>query len=213
MSRARVVVAWVLVALWVVVTVVGVRDASRESSYATFLALVRGGEVTEVTVVGDVTTPRTVATVELRWDGGIVDGSTRVTAAQPLGMAERAGIRSRVLPAPVADTLREEFPDLTVRSAEERAPLSGWWTWLGFTGFIGTIALLGTTRRPLRATQWGWFWLFWILPPVGLVAFLLLGGPTGLVPQREGGRRLTGGWAFSLSLVLGGPTLVAALAA
>ena len=213
MSRARMVVAWVLVALWVVVTVVGVRDASRESSYATFQALVRAGEVTEVTVVGDVTTSRTVGGVELRWDGGIVDSSASVTGARPEAMAERSGTSRQVLPAPVADTLRQRFPDLTVRTAEERTPLSGWWTVLGFVGFVGTIALLGTTRRPLRATQWGWFWVLWILPPVGLVAFLLLGGPTGLVPQREGGRRLTGGWAFILSLVLGGSTLVAALAA
>ncbi len=213
MSRARMVVAWALVALWVVVTVVGVRDASRESSYATFLALVRAGEVTEVTVVGDVTTPRTVGGVELRWDGGIVDSSATVTGARPEGMAERSGISRRVLPAPVADTLRERFPDLTVRTAEPRRPLSGWWTWLGLVGVLGTIVLLGTTRRPLRATQWGWFWVFWILPPVGLVAFLLLGGPSGAFPQREDGRRLTGGWAFLLSLFLGGTTVVAGLSA
>ena len=91
MSRVRTVVAWALVVLWVVVTVVGVRDATRETTYADLVAQVRGGAVTEVTVHGDVTRPRTVSTVELRWDGGLVDRSVRVTAARPLGMAQRGG--------------------------------------------------------------------------------------------------------------------------
>lgn len=212
MSRSRV-VAWVLVALWVVVTVVGVRDASRESSYATFLALVRGGEVTEVTVVGDVTTPRSSGGVELRWDSGLVESRAYVTGVHPAGPALRARTLGRRLPAPVAETLRERYPELAVRTAQ---PTGGTGIWLGGLSLLETLwtlVLLATTAGPLRATRWGWFWLFWILPPVGLVAFLLLGGPTGLVPQREGGRRLTGGWAFILSLVLGGSTLVAALAA
>ena len=59
---------------------------------------------------------------------------------------------------------------------------------------------------PERATRWAWFWLQW--NPVGVLAFLLLSGPVPGVPApRPGARRLTGGWAFLLSLLLGGGVL------
>ena len=42
--------------------------------------------------------------------------------------------------------------------------------------------------------------------PIGSLAFLLLGGPLGVLRPRDLNRRLTGGWAFLIALVfLGGP--------
>ena len=65
-----------------------------------------------------------------------------------------------------------------------------------------TLLLVGS-REPWRATSWAWAWLI-LLTPVGVPAFLLFGGITGLAPPRPGHRRLTGGWAFLLALALGG---------
>lgn len=43
----------------------------------------------------------------------------------------------------------------------------------------------------------------WLLTgPLGSVAYLLLGGPTGVLRPHHGHRRLTGGWAFLLAWVL-----------
>jgi hypothetical protein len=70
-----------------------------------------------------------------------------------------------------------------------------------FLLFLAGFPLLMIGPHPWRATRWAWFWL--LLPPVGNVVFLLLSGPTPGVPRpRNPRRRLTGGWAFWLSLPL-----------
>ena len=45
-------------------------------------------------------------------------------------------------------------------------------------------------------------WLTLLGGPIGCLAFLLLGGPLGLWPPKDLTRRLTGGWAFLLAMVL-----------
>jgi hypothetical protein len=67
--------------------------------------------------------------------------------------------------------------------------------------FLVGFALLVAGPQPWRATRWAWFWL--LFPPVGSVVFVLLSGPTPGIPgPRDPHRRLTGGWAFLLSLPL-----------
>lgn len=67
---------------------------------------------------------------------------------------------------------------------------------------VAAFGLLLAGPQPWRATRWAWFWL--LLPPVGGIVFLLLSGPTpGIPAPRNHHRRLTGGWAFLLSLPLG----------
>ena len=67
--------------------------------------------------------------------------------------------------------------------------------------FLAGFALLVAGPHPWRATRWAWFWL--LLPPVGVVVYLVLSGPTPGVPgPRNPQWRLTGGWAFLLSLPL-----------
>ncbi len=51
-------------------------------------------------------------------------------------------------------------------------------------------------------TRWAWAWFMVLGGPLGSVAYLLLGGPLGVVRPRAGHRRLTGGWAFLISLVI-----------
>lgn len=81
------------------------------------------------------------------------------------------------------------------------AVLSGMAT--GFTAFVWL--LLGP--QPWRFTRWGWFWLVFGAWPVGVPAFLLLGGASGLLPPADPGRRLSGwsglGLGIVVSLVLG----------
>ena len=84
------------------------------------------------------------------------------------------------------------------------AASTGWPVWLlGFV-WIFTFAMMVSGPDPWRATKSAWFWLM-ISPagPIVLIAFLSLGGPTGLAPApRRGAQRLTGGWAFLLFLLL-----------
>ena len=83
-------------------------------------------------------------------------------------------------------------------------------------GLAATAVAVGTARRTGPDPWRRWTaavaaflvpvvaaWL--LLPPVGSIAFLLLSGPTaGLPAPRNPRRRLSGGWAFLLSLPLTG---------
>lgn len=67
--------------------------------------------------------------------------------------------------------------------------------------WLTTMWLLVSGPEPYRATRWAWFWLS--APPMGLLAFVVLSGPTpGLGVRRPVDRRLRGGWAFVLGLLL-----------
>jgi hypothetical protein len=197
------VVAWVLVALWVVVAVLGVRNAVEESTYADLRAGLDSGEITEVTVVGDFSSPGR-GTVEVHWDAFPADRYAVVRAVGRRGDARVLRRTNPVVRAPVAETLRAEYPDLVLttsnRSALDREPF--WQASIAFGAWLWTVLLVITTPGPLRATRWAWFWVIGILPPVGAIAFLLLGGPTGLVKEKPASRPLTGGWAFLAALVV-----------
>lgn len=80
-------------------------------------------------------------------------------------------------------------------------------TWVGVLTLVqgfGGLVVLVNAAPPWRATRWAWFWLFSL--PFGVTAFLLLSGPLpGRPTGRTSSRRLRGGWAFVLSMVvLGG---------
>jgi hypothetical protein len=67
---------------------------------------------------------------------------------------------------------------------------------------LATLLLLVREPQPWRATPWAWFWIW--TTPIGTPLYLLLSGPTPLLPApRNPNRRLTGGWAFLLAFVLG----------
>ena len=81
--------------------------------------------------------------------------------------------------------------------------MPSWAGVLGLAVWILTLLLLVGGPAPWRANRWAWFWFFWFAPPFGQLAYLLVGGPTGLLPPRADAPRLRGGWGFILALVTG----------
>ena len=82
-----------------------------------------------------------------------------------------------------------------------------WAAWLGVATWFGTVLLAGSGPEPWRGTRWAWTWLTLFGGPLGCLGFFLLGGPFGLLPPRDPGRRrLSGGWAFLIALVVFGGT-------
>jgi hypothetical protein len=67
---------------------------------------------------------------------------------------------------------------------------------------VVTVLHIGLQPETWRATRWAGLWLVIALPPVAGPAYLLLGGPTGLFRPADPRRRLTGGWAFVLGLLI-----------
>lgn len=82
--------------------------------------------------------------------------------------------------------------------------LPGWTALVVFGVWIGALMLVVGGAPPWRATRWAWFWLLALAAPVGVVAFLLLGGPCGLLPPAPGRKPgLRGGWGLLLALLIG----------
>ncbi|MBE7325468.1 hypothetical protein IEQ44_12475 [Nocardioides sp. Y6] len=77
-------------------------------------------------------------------------------------------------------------------------------SWAATTGLVvgvTTFAWLVVGPQPWRFTRWGWFWLVFGAGPVGVPAFLLFGGSSGLFPPADPARRLSGWSGFGLSVV------------
>lgn len=77
------------------------------------------------------------------------------------------------------------------------------WAILPFgVAFLLGVVLLIAGPEPWRATRWAWLWLAML--PAGPLAFFLLSGSTpGLPRPTAPWRRLTGGKAFLLTVVIG----------
>jgi hypothetical protein len=201
----------------VVLVAAGVYGA-RPSSFAELEQDVASGDVTAVRVT-DGLSPRGrgYATVFLEWRDDLLGHTTTVIEARPLRAPAGASMEdvTAVVEPGVVDRLIASNPDLQVEEAsgtQFTAEFLGWRTngWVALTSFgltLSTLLLLVRAPQPWRATRWAWFWLFCAFGPLGLLGYLLLGGPTSAVPPPRGrGRRLTGGWAL---LVLLGVALAA----
>jgi len=76
--------------------------------------------------------------------------------------------------------------------------------WLALASLVA-LGLLIAGRQPRLATKWAWFWLATAMTPLWLAFVVLEPVPMWSdQPQPLVRRRLTGGWAFLLSLVLAG---------
>lgn len=209
-------IRWVLLACWLVVAGATVLTGERASSWDQVRTLVAAGDVDTVRVVGELPVRGTgFSEVEIHWRRGPVGYRAAVLQIRGRGprdaQAAREGVTGVVHGSPTS-RLTDLQPGLEVTQGRDRSlggrPLLGWVmpNWLGLFAalpFFAGLAVLIAGPQPWRATRWAWFWLQ--VPPIGGIVFLLASGPTRCVPRpRFPPRRLTGGWAFLLSLPLAG---------
>ena len=177
----------------------------RESTVPDLEQAVSAGRAADVEVSGGLP-PNAVdgtATQEVTWREGwqrhraenrqVLDGTGTPQDVRDL-------VASRNPDVPVRTVLPGHGPSWTVLGL-------GVPTWVGVLTLVqgfGGLVVLVNAARPRYATRWAWFWLFSL--PFGVTAFLLLSGPLpGRPTERTSSRRLRGGWAFVLSMVvLGG---------
>ena len=200
---------WCLVAGNVLLLVVAVLLGARAGSWSALEAGVRSGEIASVSVAGGPDGYGGSYDQEVTWRDGLVQRRVEVWVS-PLGSEGTSTLQE--LPQDVGRVLTELRPGLEVERESRVTDASvGFWGWqLPWPNALGPLMILGWAcwlgvlvhgPAPWRATRWAWFWLSWV--PGGVVAHLLLAGPTPLVPgPRRVVRRLTGGWAFLLSLLL-----------
>lgn len=184
----------------------------KESTWSELLADVHSGDVAQVVVTEELWATETGSQgVQVRWRDGLAHRYTWVRQVRGTGGGGGGGSTDlpRLHTAP-SQLLQEMNPSLVVVRGEERwagAHVFGWeisghlQAALVVSWFLGLL-LLVVSPWTWRASLWGWFWLMLVGYP-GTVAYLLLSGPTPLVPiPRHPNRRLTGGWAFLLLVVV-----------
>lgn len=205
-------IRWTLLACWLVVVVATVFTGERASSWTEVRRLVATGDVDTVHVVGELPAGGSgYSIVEVHWRHGMMRYATEVAQVRGRSDSPRAATDGAVpvLHAAPSSQLSALRPGLRVIRDQQRASggrLFGWQVTgsLALLAFLLVFACLGVLvagPEPWRANRWAWFWL--LLPPVGAIAFLLASGPTpGLRAPRDAHRRLSGGWAFLLSLLL-----------
>ena len=206
-------IGWALLAGVAALVVTGAVASERASTYDDLRAAVAQGDVDEVTVAGGVDGAfRGRQQVEVHWRSGfgLVGHVAPVMEANPLGHR-----RMSTGGVPVVDTVEEDLRSRGAGVRVERthgastgAEVLGWslpsWTgWVALLLWISVFLLIVSGPPPWRANRWAWFWFLVLASPVGLVAYLVLGGPTGLFPPRLGAPRTRGGWGFLLALVVG----------
>jgi hypothetical protein len=191
-------------------------SGERASTFGHLEGLVVAGEVSAVEVVGEPLPADSLgyAGIEVRWREGWVLRSASVTQATNERQAAKAlrATGAPVVIGSIEDHLRVLDPDVTLTRGERRSTtfemggISGpGWLGLFYLVLLAATLVLNGGPRPWRATRWAWAWLVLLVPPYGIAAYLVLGGPTGLLRPRDPRRVwLTGGWAFLLALVLGG---------
>lgn len=203
--------------LWLVTAVsVGIAG-ERRSDLGNLESAIASGSVTRVEIVGlgkDLDR-RGRTTVTLKWHGTVLSRFAEVTVdnrLNPRGSGDGArivGDPATYLTSMAPGHVRDDAPGFEVTYSDFtgyqewrgwRGP--GWVATLGLVAWFGTFLLAGSGPEPWRATRWAWMWLTLLGGPIGCVAYLLLGGPLGLVRPADLKRRLTGGWAFLLAMVL-----------
>jgi hypothetical protein len=193
---------------WLALALTTVLVGERSASLADLRAGVASGEVTEVRLSEGLQPGSTGYVTQVAvWREGLLHHRTEGFVVTP--GYDAALDSTRVFDGDLADQLRADgvrvLPQDAVSSASS---VLGWRVpaWVGlllFAEWVATLFLLVGGPVPERATRWAWFWL--LSGPFGVLAFLLLSGPFPGVPRpRPGARRLTGGWAFLLGLLLGG---------
>ncbi len=208
-DRSWTLLRWALVVAAAGMLVVAVLTGDRRAGLGELEDALRSGAVESVTVVGGLP-PGSVGSgvQEVLWQDGLLTRRSPVWQSSD-GTAPPAGEGPPVVTPDVGHSLHAAHPGREVRREEHQG---AWSEVVGFrlsgaaaTGalvvLLGALTCLVVGPPPWRATRWAWFWL--LLTPPGLLAFLLLGGPGPLTGPHPGARRLTGGRALLLALLLG----------
>ena len=181
---------------------------------------VDAGRVHAVRLVGELPAGSSgFSLVEVHWRDGLVARVGQVRQVRSdTPVSQGSGSSERLVVGDLSGELSRAHPGLRVTSrpdTDRPSGISG--TVLGWqvsgrlalvtaVVWLATVALLINGPEPWRATRWAWFWL--IANPLGAIgslAFLLLSGPTPLLPAAKvDGRRLHGGWAFLIALAVRG---------
>jgi len=207
--------------VWVFVLGAGVAVGERQSTLGELMDAVVSGEVSEVHVAGVLPAGASgYATVDVRWRQGLFLHHAAVVQASP-GYEQEAqeSPSESVTTTDVATLIRGQDPTVQVQVSEVFAPSGGsilgwdvpsWLMWFVLAGMAVTLWRIVNGPEPWRATRWAWAWALFFTGPVGAGAFAVLAGPTpGLPGPKDGNRRLSGGWAVLLLLLLS-PVLVQA---
>lgn len=219
-STAWTVARWLTLAAFVATVVALVLTGTREASYADLQRGLQSGSVTQVRVEGALEQlpgagdqVHGVTTVRLVWEQGWETRGTTVRQASSQSVldAQATGVpHSGAVVGPIADELAIHSPDVEITYADPDRAWTSWGPWRMASGPVAVLPavvgvlwllVLAAGPEPRHATRFAWFWLaFSPLVLLAVPAYLVLGARGA----QEGRRRLTGGWAFLLTLVLNG---------
>lgn len=213
------VLRWVLLAATIGLTLCAIALGARTTtSYAELARQVAAGDVDDVQVEGDTAAPDEGLTsiVLVQWRSGLVDHVVEVAQLGP-GASDSTDGDLEPVRGSVVDDLRARSDSVEVAVTDgpfttpvTSGPVRGWAVpgWVLLTGtlvWIGGLFLLVNGPRPWRATRWAWFWLLGLVPPLGLLGFLVLSGPARPIPRpRPRALPFTAGWAFLLVVLVDG---------
>ncbi len=212
-ARAGIALGWLLFTAAVILT--GERTAPLDS----LVGAAADGDVEEVHLEGmPLTAGSGVEHMVVRWREGRLHYVASIIEARP----RRAGLRATGSSDPRPVVTRDAGAYLEarlhgVRLTRDPGPGTSYSNGLGpwhvadevmdgaVVLWVLTLFLLIGGPHPWRATRWAWFWGLFLVPTIGVPAFLLLSGPVpGTPTPRRGARVLTGGWAFLLAVALDG---------
>lgn len=212
-----------LAAIWVLIIAGSILRGELSSSLGALDEAVASGQVHAVQVVGALPTgAKGSAAVELHWRDGLIRRVAEVrqaTSDDPVMQSPVENGQDPIIVGDVASHLSSTHPGLQVSSEPNTflrsgitASVLGWRVsgWIAITlliAWLATLVLLITGPLPWRATRWAWFWIMANSPlgVIGVLAFLLLSGPTPPLPgPKAGRRRLRGGWAFIIATLVTG---------
>jgi hypothetical protein len=210
-------VAWTLLASMTLLIFAALVLGHRESTLSALERDVARGSTQHVQVTeGLGADARGYATVRVEWRSHLLGYTTSVVEARPRERGRQAAQEDGVtglLSQDLATHLHAIDPDLQVETVDHvtgpeahwlRWRITGWPVALLVLGWLFTVAMMISGPDPFRATKWAWFWLMISAAgPVVLIVYLAVGGPTGLArAPRPGSRRLTGGWAILLMMLV-----------
>jgi hypothetical protein len=199
---------------WIALIVAGAALGERPTSFGALTTALAADQVHSVSISGQGLPAQSTgrATQWVHWRRNGVHRVATVVVRSPGEETNRTVHNATTITATdVGEYLKADHPNLRVtRTATIRDSTNrfGWRvpTWLAVSVFaieLLTLLLLVNNPQPWRATRWAWFWVW--TTPIGTPAFLLMSGPTPLIPApRDLTRRLTGGWAFFLAVIVFG---------